>query len=117
MTSSMIGKGSLAVGLMLTMAASAGAQQRDTTRAGTDTLRATSTQRIPVTKESSARRTQTSGGEVRLSRDSAMIRDSIARRDSIVRDSVARRDSIVRDSVARRDRSYSPRCTLALSSV
>ena len=78
MTSSMIGKGSLAVGLMLTMAASAAAQ--DTTRTRTDTLRPTSTQRIPVTKESSARRTQTSTGEVRLTRDSAMIRDSIARR-------------------------------------
>lgn len=81
-------------------AVSTASAQTDTTR------RATSQQRVRVTKESS--------GEVATKRDSAFIRDSIARIEAARRDSAARadslanlermrRDSIARDSSARAD--------------
>ena len=94
-----------AVAVALAMGATSAFAQADTTR------RTTSEQRVRVTKEAK--------GEV-ARRDSAFIRDSIARADSITRletmrrDSIARadslaslerarRDSIVRDSTARAD--------------
>jgi hypothetical protein len=95
-----------AVAVALVVGATSASAQADTTRRTT-----TSQQRVRVTKEST--------GEV-VRRDSAFIRDSIARADSIARmetmrrDSIARadslaalerarRDSIARDSVARAD--------------
>lgn len=94
-----------AVAVALAVGATSAFAQADTTR------RTTSEQRVRVTKEAK--------GEV-VRRDSAFIRDSIARADSITRmetmrrDSIARadslaslerarRDSIVRDSTARAD--------------
>ena len=82
-------------------ATSTASAQADTTRRTT-----TSQTRVRVTKESN--------GEVSIRRDSAFIRDSIARADSIARvekmrqDSIARieqmrRDSVARDSAARAD--------------
>jgi hypothetical protein len=81
-----------AVAVALVMGATSTASaQADTTR------RTTSQQRVRVTKEST--------GEVATRRDSAFIRDSIARADSIARMETARRDSIARaDSVARMER-------------
>jgi len=72
-------------------AVSTASAQADTTR------RTTSQQRVRVTKES--------GGEVATRRDSAFIRDSIARADSITRMETMRRDSAARaDSVANLER-------------
>jgi len=88
-------------------ATSTASAQADTTRRTT-----TSQKRVRVTKESN--------GEVAIRRDSAFIRDSVARADSLARlertrqdsitraDSLARmeqmrRDSVVRDSTARAD--------------
>jgi hypothetical protein len=97
-----------AVAVALVFAATSTASaQADTTRRTT-----TSQTRVRVTKESN--------GEVAIRRDSAFIRDSVARADSLARlermrqdsitraDSLARmeqmrRDSIVRDSTARAD--------------
>ena len=81
-----------AVAVALVMgAASTAAAQADTTR------RATSQQRVRVTKEST--------GEVATRRDSAFIRDSVARADSITRLETMRRDSVARaDSLARMER-------------
>jgi hypothetical protein len=76
-------------------AVSTASAQADTTR------RTTSQQRVRVTKESA--------GEVSTRRDSAAIRDSVARADSITRmetmrrDSAARADSISRMETMRRD--------------
>ena len=79
----------MAVALVMGATSTASAQA-DTTR------RTTSQQRVRVTKEST--------GEV-ARRDSAFIRDSIARADSIARMETMRRDSIARaDSVARLER-------------
>jgi hypothetical protein len=95
-----------AAALALVVGATTASAQADTTR------KTTSQQRVRVTKEST--------GEVTTRRDSAFIRDSIARADSITRmetmrrdsaaraDSLAnlermRRDSITRDSTARAD--------------
>ena len=80
-----------AVAVALVMGATSTASaQADTTR------RTTSQQRVRVTKEAT--------GEV-ARRDSAFIRDSVARADSIARMETARRDSIARaDSVARMER-------------
>ena len=72
-------------------AASTASAQADTTR------RTTSEQRVRVTKEAT--------GEVAIRRDSAFIRDSIARADSITRMEAMRRDSVARaDSLARMER-------------
>jgi hypothetical protein len=82
--------GALAVALTMGAVSSASAQA-DTTR------RTTSQQRVRVTKEST--------GEVATRRDSAFIRDSVARADSIARLETARRDSVARaDSMARMER-------------
>ena len=82
--------GALAVALTMGAVSSAAAQA-DTTR------RTTSQQRVRVTKEST--------GEVATRRDSAFIRDSVARADSIARLETARRDSVARaDSMARMER-------------
>src|SRR5690349_16573993 len=81
-----------AVAVALTVGAvSSAAAQADTTR------RTTSQQRVRVTKEST--------GEVATRRDSAFIRDSVARADSVARLETARRDSVARaDSMARMER-------------
>ena len=71
-------------------ATSTASAQADTTRRTT-----TSQTRVRVTKEAK--------GEVSTRRDSAFIRDSVARADSLARLEQTRRDSIVRDSTARAD--------------
>ena len=80
-----------AVAVALVFGASSPASaQADTTRRTT-----TSETRVRVKKESN--------GEVAIRRDSAFIRDSVARADSLNRIEQARRDSIMRDSTARAD--------------
>jgi hypothetical protein len=80
-----------AVVVALFVGATSASAQADTTRRTT-----TSQQRVRVTKESA--------GEV-VRRDSAFIRDSIARADSIARVATMRRDSIARaDSLAALER-------------
>jgi hypothetical protein len=82
--------GAVAVALIFGAVSNASAQA-DTTR------RTTSQTRVRVTKESN--------GEVATRRDSAFIRDSIARADSITRAERMRQDSISRaDSLARLER-------------
>ena len=82
--------GAVAVALVVSAASTASAQA-DTTK------RTTSQQRVRVTKESA--------GEVATRRDSAFIRDSVARADSVARLEAARRDSVARaDSLARMER-------------
>lgn len=82
--------GAVAVALIFGAVSNASAQA-DTTR------RTTSQTRVRVTKESN--------GEVATRRDSAFIRDSIARADSITRVERMRQDSISRaDSLARLER-------------
>lgn len=82
--------GAAAVALVMSAASTASAQA-DTTK------RTTSQQRVRVTKEST--------GEVAVRRDSAFIRDSVARADSMARMEAARRDSVARaDSLARMER-------------
>ena len=82
--------GAVAVALVLGTTSTASAQA-DTTR------RTTSQTRVRVTKESS--------GEVAVRRDSAFIRDSIARADSLARMEKMRQDSIARaDSLARMEK-------------
>ena len=71
-------------------ATSTASAQADTTRRTT-----TSETRVRVKKESN--------GEVTIRRDSAFIRDSVARADSLNRIEQTRRDSIMRDSTARAD--------------
>ncbi len=71
-------------------ASSLASAQADTTRRTT-----TSETRVRVKKESN--------GEVAIRRDSAFIRDSVARADSLNRIEQTRRDSIMRDSTARAD--------------
>lgn len=86
--------GAVAVALVFGTTSTASAQT-DTTR------RTTSQTRVRVTKESA--------GEVSTKRDSAFIRDSIARADSLARiermrqDSIARADSLARLEQMRRD--------------
>ena len=103
-----------AVALVFATTSTASAQADTTRRTQSDTTRRTTTShtRVRVTKESQ--------GDVAIRRDSAFIRDSVARADSISRaermrqDSVSRadslnrmeqtrRDSIMRDSTARAD--------------
>jgi hypothetical protein len=82
--------GAVAVALVMGATSTVSAQA-DTTR------RTTSQTRVRVTKESP--------GEVATRRDSAFIRDSIARADSIARIEKMRQDSIARaDSMARMER-------------
>ena len=82
--------GAVAVALVMGATSTASAQA-DTTR------RTTSQTRVRVTKESP--------GEVATRRDSAFIRDSIARADSVARMEKMRQDSIARaDSMARMER-------------
>jgi hypothetical protein len=103
-----------AVALVFATTSTASAQADTTRRTQSDTTRRTTTSqtRVRVTKESN--------GDVTIRRDSAFIRDSVARADSISRaermrqDSITRadsvnrmeqmrRDSITRDSTARAD--------------
>ena len=80
-----------AVAVALVVGATSASAQADTTRRTT-----TSQQRVRVTKESA--------GEV-VRRDSAFIRDSVARADSIARMETMRRDSVARaDSLAALER-------------
>ena len=80
------------IAVALVVGATSASAQADTTRRTT-----TSQQRVRVTKEST--------GEVAVRRDSAFIRDSIARADSITRMETMRRDSIARaDSMAALER-------------
>jgi hypothetical protein len=80
-----------AVAVALVVGATSASAQADTTRRTT-----TSQQRVRVTKEAA--------GEV-VRRDSAFIRDSVARADSITRMETMRRDSIARaDSLASLER-------------
>ena len=82
--------GAVAVALVVGATSTASAQA-DTTR------RTTSQTRVRVTKESP--------GEVTTRRDSAFIRDSIARADSVARMEKMRQDSVARaDSMARMER-------------
>ena len=95
-----------AVAVALAVGATSASAQADTTRRSTadstrrttadTTRRTTSQQRVRVTKEAA--------GEV-TRRDSAFIRDSVARADSITRMETMRRDSIARaDSLASLER-------------
>lgn len=93
-----------AVAVALALASTNLSAQTDTTRRATrDTTRRTTTSqtRVRVTKESS--------GDVTTRRDSAFIRDSVARADSVARmermrqDSVTRADSLARMEQMRRD--------------